>query len=100
MADSSLFDPSHSTRISFFGPSSGKESLNPDDPRFKEAAVTEVDPICAWTPAQRAESVAERPGDMDLGRDLLNIAAEPGGPARELFCRWPMGRQRYADDGG
>src|SRR5437867_6126131 len=73
-------------------------SLDPGGPGFKKAAITKPDPVCARTPfAQLAETVAERPGDVNLGRNLLNVAAEPGGPGRMALRRWPAGRQRHAD---
>src|SRR5260370_26880184 len=69
-------------------------SLDPSDPGFKKAAITKPDPVGARAPAQRAEAVAERPGDVNLGRDLLNIASEA--VWRRRWRRW---RQGHADDG-
>src|SRR5437667_11873739 len=64
------------------------EELHAGDPRFKKAAVAQVNAVerlisLFFTSCltEGPEAVAERPGDVDEGRDLLNIAGE----ARGLF---------------
>src|SRR5207245_6716988 len=46
---------------------------------LEKATIPEVDSVRSGILAHAAENVAERPGAVDTGRDLLNIAGAPGG---------------------